>query len=60
MMGIVVPETCWTYKKYNKIISGILLVLVLQLYMLIVFGVLAAVFAEYSSLVGHDSVLSGE
>jgi len=18
MMGIVVPETCWTYKKYNK------------------------------------------
>ena len=23
MMGIVVPETCWTYKKYNKIISGI-------------------------------------
>ena len=25
MMGIVVPETCWAYKKYNKIISGILL-----------------------------------
>jgi len=23
MMGIVVPETCWTYTKYNKIISGI-------------------------------------
>ena len=23
MMGIVVPETCWAYKKYNKIISGI-------------------------------------
>ena len=23
MMGIVVPETCWDYKKYNKIISGI-------------------------------------
>jgi len=22
MMGIVVPETCWAYKKYNKIISG--------------------------------------
>jgi len=22
-MGIVVPETCWAYKKYNKIISGI-------------------------------------
>jgi len=22
MMGIVVPETCWAYKKYNKI-SGI-------------------------------------
>jgi len=21
--GIVVPETCWAYKKYNKIISGI-------------------------------------
>jgi len=25
-MGIVVPETCWAYKKYNKIISGIKLV----------------------------------
>jgi len=24
MMGIVVPETYWAYKKYNKIISGIL------------------------------------
>ena len=23
MMGIVVPETCWAYKKHNKIISGI-------------------------------------
>jgi len=23
MMGIVVPETCWAYKKYNNIISGI-------------------------------------
>jgi len=23
MMGIVVPETCWAYKKYNKIIIGI-------------------------------------
>ena len=22
MMGIVVPETCWAYKKYSKIISG--------------------------------------
>jgi len=22
MIGIVVPETCWTYKKYSKIISG--------------------------------------
>jgi len=22
MMGLVVPETCWAYKKYNKIISG--------------------------------------
>ena len=26
MMGTVVPETCWAYKKYNKVISGILLV----------------------------------
>ena len=26
MMGIVIPETCWAYKKYNKIISGIYLV----------------------------------
>jgi len=31
MMGILVPETCWTYKKYNKIISGIYLVFILQL-----------------------------
>jgi len=23
MMGIVVPETCWAYKKYNKVLSGI-------------------------------------
>ena len=23
MMGIVVPEACWAYKKYNKIISSI-------------------------------------
>ena len=26
MMGRVMPETCWAYKKYNKIISGIYLV----------------------------------
>ena len=31
MMGIVVPETCWSYKKYNKISSGIYLVPILQL-----------------------------
>jgi len=30
MMGIVVPETCWAYKKYNRIISDIYLVLILQ------------------------------
>jgi len=30
MMGIVVPETWWAYKKYNKIISGIYLVFILQ------------------------------
>jgi len=23
MMGIIIPETCWAYKKYNKIINGI-------------------------------------
>ena len=23
MKGIVVPETCWAYKKYNKIMSDI-------------------------------------
>ena len=27
MMGIVVPETYWAYKKYNKIINDIQLVL---------------------------------
>jgi len=26
MMAIVMPETCWAYKKHNKIISGIYLV----------------------------------
>jgi len=31
MMCIVVPETCWAYKKYNKIISGIQYVFILQL-----------------------------
>ena len=31
MMSIEVPEKCWAYKKYNKIISGIYLVLILQL-----------------------------
>jgi len=30
MMGIVVPETYWAYKKYNKTISGIYLVFILQ------------------------------
>jgi len=37
MMGIVVPETCWAYKKYNKVTSGIYLVFILQLqhYMLL-------------------------
>jgi len=30
-MGIVVPETCWSYKKYNKITSGIWLVFILNL-----------------------------
>ena len=31
MMGIVVPEKCWAYKKCNKTISGIYLVFILQL-----------------------------
>jgi len=31
MMGIIVTETCWAYKKYDKIISGIYLVFILQL-----------------------------
>jgi len=31
MMGIVMPETCRAYKKYNKITSGIYLVFILQL-----------------------------
>jgi len=30
MMGILVPETCWAYKKNNKIISDIYLVFILQ------------------------------
>ena len=31
MMGVIVPETFWAYKKYNKIISSIYLFPVLQL-----------------------------
>ena len=31
MMGTVAPETCWAYKKYNKIIIGIYLVFIFQL-----------------------------
>jgi len=31
MMDLVVPETCSAYKKYNKIISDIQLVFILQL-----------------------------
>jgi len=31
MMYITVPETCWAYRKYNKTISSIYLVLILQL-----------------------------
>ena len=30
MMGKVVPETCWAYKKYNKIISDVCLVFIFQ------------------------------
>ena len=26
MMGIVMPETCWAYEKYNKLTSGIQLI----------------------------------
>ena len=32
MIGIVVPETCCSYKKYNKKISSISLVLILQVF----------------------------
>ena len=31
MMGIVVPERCWAYKNYNKIIRSVYLVLILRL-----------------------------
>jgi len=31
MMGITVPETSWAYHKYNKTISSIYLVIILQL-----------------------------
>ena len=31
MMGIVMAETCWAYKKDNKIISGMKLVFILQI-----------------------------
>ena len=31
MKGIAVPETCWAYRKYNKTINSIELVLILQL-----------------------------
>ena len=35
MMGIVMPETCWTYKTYNKITSGFIWFFILQLYLII-------------------------
>ena len=34
MMGIVMPEKCRAYKKYNKIISGISLAFILKLCLL--------------------------
>ena len=33
MMGIVVSETCSAHKKYNKIISGMQLVFILQFHL---------------------------
>ena len=30
MMGIVMPETCWAYKKRNKIINGSFWFFILQ------------------------------
>jgi len=30
MLGILVPETCWAYKKYNKIKSRIYLDFIIQ------------------------------
>jgi len=35
MMGIVMPETCLAYKKYNKIISGIYLVFYSSVFILL-------------------------
>jgi len=34
VMGIVVPETCWAHKKYNKIRSCIYLVCILRFFKL--------------------------
>ena len=39
MIGIVMPETCWAYKKYNKIISCIQLVLILLLRVILCFSI---------------------
>ena len=54
MMGIVVPETCWAYKKYNKIPSGIYLVFILQLFQFI--GLICGLFNLLRSL--YEKALS--
>ena len=48
MIGIVVPETCWAYKKYNKIIRGIQLVLIPQLKLFTTEVVVVVNIQEYS------------
>ena len=52
MMGIIVPEICWTYKKHNKIISGIQLVSILVWSKLFfsLLGPVSSGFALYSNI----------
>jgi len=38
MMGITVPETSWAYHKYNKTISSIYLIIILQLYISLIWN----------------------
>jgi len=61
MMGIVVSETCWAYKKYNKIIGSIELVFILQLFKDVDFEgmfLLAPSYKKFSYVTAVQNIIS--